>query len=231
MKPNLVVALDFPHPQEALAMAQKLRGTVSWVKVGLELFLAAEKALVSQLKDMGFAVFLDLKFLDIPNTVAGAVRQACCCGADMLTVHALGGEAMIQAAIQARDQSGASTAIVAVTVLTHLGPQHIPWAALPLNHLVLHLAQSAWRWGADGVVCSGLEVQAIRAATAPHFLLVTPGLRLPGDRAFDQSRICTPAEAAQAGAHFLVMGRPITQAPDPAAIARRIQESLEALHE
>ncbi|MBZ4685614.1 MAG: orotidine 5-phosphate decarboxylase [Desulfomicrobiaceae bacterium] len=226
MSPQLVVALDFPQAKSALTLAQQLVGVTSWVKVGLELYLAAGARIVADLKGLGFRVFVDLKFLDIPNTVAGAVRQACGSGADMLTVHALGGKAMVQAALAARDAAGTKTHVVAVTLLTHLGPADLPWAMMPLPELAGDLARQAHAWGADGVVCSGQEAESIRAATSPDFLLVTPGLRRPEDHVGDQTRICTPQAAARAGSNFLVMGRPITGATDPAAAARQILASV-----
>lgn len=228
MKPQLVVALDYPEPAPALALAGRLAGEVRWVKVGLELYLAAGAAVVARLKDLGLRVFLDLKFLDIPTTVAGAVRQACRQGADMLTVHATGGQAMVAAALEARDAVHPATRVVAVTVLTHLTPADLPWMTGPLPALVQDLARRARLWGADGVVCSGQEAAAIRAATGPDFLLVTPGLRHADDAPGDQARVVTPQAAARAGSHFLVMGRPITAAPDPVAAVRRTLETINA---
>lgn len=226
MSPQLVVALDFPQEAPALALARQLVGVTTWVKVGLELYLTAGARIVAELKELGFRVFVDLKFLDIPHTVAGAVRKACGLGADMLTVHALGGKAMVEAALASRDAANAKAHVVAVTLLTHLRPADLPWAATPLPQLARDLACRAHAWGADGVVCSGQEAAAIRAATSPHFLLVTPGLRRPEDHTGDQARICTPQEAVRAGSNFLIMGRPITAAADPKATARQILEGV-----
>ncbi len=226
MNPQLVVALDFPSAALALPLAQDLVGLVPWVKVGLELYLAAGAPIVEQLKAKGFQVFLDLKFLDIPTTVAKAVRQACQQGADMLTVHAIGGGAMVEAAVAAREAVCPATRIVAVTVLTHLTAADMPWVSPPLSVVAHDLACHAQSWGADGVVCSGHEAAAIRASAGPEFLLVTPGLRLPEDAPGDQARVVTPAQAVRAGSNFLVIGRPITGAQDPTAAVRRIMETL-----
>jgi len=234
-KPALVVALDFAQADPALEMAARLRGVVPWVKVGLELYLQAGSSLVARLKNMGFSVFLDLKFMDIPNTVQGAVAQATRMGADMLTIHALGGRAMAEAAVEGRDKALApgqtSPLILGVTILTSMGPADLAWnsegTAEDLRRLTVHLARQAQNWKLDGVVCSGREVCDIRQACGVDFQLLTPGIRLPDADAGDQTRVCTPAQAARDGSDFLVVGRPITRAEDPVRAARMYREAIE----
>lgn len=232
--PALVVALDFPESTPALSLASRLQGVVPWVKVGLELYLSAGQELLSRLKDMGFMVFLDLKFMDIPNTVQAATAQATRMGADMLTVHALGGRAMCEAAAAGRDQALAPgqtpPCILAVTLLTSLGPKDLAWnpdaGEDDLRDLTVHLAQSAQNWKLDGVVCSGREVRDIRQACGAYFQLLTPGIRLPDADSGDQSRVCTPTQAARDGSNFLVVGRPITRAQNPVQAAWSYLETI-----
>lgn len=235
--PLLVVALDFPRAEQALDLAGRLRGVVPWVKVGLELYLDAGHGLVARLKDLDFAVFLDLKFMDIPNTVNAAVAQATRMGADMLTVHTLGGGAMCEAALAGREGATAPgqtpPLILGVTVLTSLSAGDLPWIrggqAEDLPGLTVHLAGLARRWKLDGVVCSGREVRVIRETCGASFRLLTPGIRLPEAEVGDQARACTPAQAARDGSNFLVVGRPITRADDPLRAARSYAEAIESL--
>jgi orotidine-5'-phosphate decarboxylase len=232
--PALVVALDFPENGPALTLAARLQGVAPWVKVGLELYLSAGQEILSSLKDMGFKVFLDLKFMDIPNTVQAAVAQSTRMGADMLTVHALGGRAMCEAAATGRDQALAPgqtpPCILGVTLLTSLGPGDLAWNAQAtgddIRDLTVHLARSAQNWKLDGVVCSGREVRVIRQACGASFRLLTPGIRLPDADSADQSRVCTPAQAARDGSDYLVVGRPITRSADPAQAARKYLETI-----
>ena len=232
--PALIVALDFPEAAQALSLASRLRGVVPWVKVGLELFLNGGKELPARLKDMGFKVFLDLKFMDIPNTVRAATAQATRMGADMLTIHALGGRDMCEAAATGRDQALAAgqtpPGILAVTLLTSLGPADLAWNpeanADDLRDLTVHLARSAQNWKLDGVVCSGREVRVIRQACGASFQLLTPGIRLPDADSGDQSRVCTPDQAARDGSNYLVVGRPITRSEDPVQAARNYLETI-----
>ena len=232
--PALVVALDFPEAAPALDLAARLRGAAPWVKVGLELYLEAGRDLVARLKDMGFSVFLDLKFMDIPNTVQAAVAQGTRMGADMLTIHALGGRAMAEAAVAGRDRALAPgqtpPVILGVTVLTSMGPGDMAWnpggTAEDLRDLTVQLALQAQNWKLDGVVCSGREVCDIRQACGAHFRLLTPGIRLADADAGDQTRVCTPAQAARDGSDFLVVGRPITRAADPVRAARMYVEAI-----
>lgn len=224
---ELVVALDYPEAAKAMDMARQLENRVGWVKVGLELFTATGPRIVTDLKEMGFNVFLDLKFFDIPNTVKGAVRSAVRLGADMVNIHALGGSRMAEAALEGRDQGVSSgqplPILLAVTVLTSMGPEDLPLKNAPQpSELALDLAVKAKQYGLGGVVCSALESRKIKASCGPGFLCLTPGIRpaagmAPGGD--DQRRVTTPAEAVRNGSDFLVVGRPITGAQDPAAMA------------
>ncbi|MDR1360493.1 MAG: orotidine-5'-phosphate decarboxylase [Deltaproteobacteria bacterium] len=219
--PCLVTALDVPSAAQALALAEKLAGLPLWLKVGLELFTAEGPDLVKTLLDRGFPLFLDLKFHDIPPTVRGAARAAARLGAGMISVHLEGGEAMAKAALQGRAEAlsaGPGPLILGVTVLTSLAETE---SGL-IGNLVLQRAIQARSWGLDGVVCSGLEAAAVKAACGGEFICLCPGIRFEGETAgADQARVVTPGEAASAGADFLVLGRPVTLAADPAAAARR----------
>jgi orotidine-5'-phosphate decarboxylase len=226
-KTRLAVALDYPDAEHALKLVDNLGQTCQWFKVGMELYYAAGNAIVHQLRDRGFDVFLDLKLHDIPNTVAGAVRSATQAGAGLLTVHASGGAAMMAAAAEAARAPG-SPRLLAVTVLTSMDAAQLAGTGITASPAdqVLRLAKLATQSGIDGFVCSAEEVAAVRAATGPDTLLVIPGIR-PTDTAIgDQKRIATPAQAIAAGASMLVVGRPITQAPDPAAAAQAILDEI-----
>ena len=234
--PRVIVALDFPDAAAALALARRLTPELCRLKVGKELFTAAGPAVVETLARSGFSVFLDLKFHDIPNTVAQACRSAAALGVWMLDVHALGGRAMLAAAREALGNAPDRPRIVAVTILTSLaasdlrevGIDDVPGAAAS------RLARLAQASGLDGVVCSALEAFSLRRQYGPDFLLVTPGIRPAsesGDRdrqGDDQKRISTPRAALDAGASYLVIGRPITRAPDPSGALRRIHEEIAA---
>jgi orotidine-5'-phosphate decarboxylase len=230
--PPLVVALDFPDQGPALALARRLLGKVAWVKVGLELFIAAP-GVIAALRDMGHEVFADLKLHDIPNTVAGAVTSAGRAGASLLTVHASGGPAMLRAAVEAAEAVGPR--LLAVTVLTSLDESALAEVGVAgrLVDQVLRLAALAAAAGLEGVVASAGEAARLRAAHAPPFLLVTPGVRPPWDAGSqDQARVRTPRQAILAGADLVVVGRPITAAKDPVEAAERIGgELLDALGE
>jgi orotidine-5'-phosphate decarboxylase len=224
---RLVVALDFSAREAALGMASRLRGLVGMFKIGKELFTSEGPALVRELVAEGDRVFLDLKFHDIPNTVAGAVRAATRLGVTLLNVHAAGGRAMMEAAAQAACGTGAR--VLAVTVLTSLDAAALRAIGFsePPDCVVLRLARLAQESGLDGVVAAPTEVAMLRRELGPGFILLTPGIRSPGAARDDQARISGPAEAVRAGADYLVVGRPITQAPDPAAAARQIVAMLE----
>jgi orotidine-5'-phosphate decarboxylase len=216
-EPRVIVALDFPKAATALEFARRLDPARCRVKVGKELFTAAGPGLVEAVQRQGFDVFLDLKFHDIPNTVAGACRAAADLGIWMINVHALGGSAMMRAAREALEGAGRRPLLVAVTVLTSLSAAELPeigLAGTPEDN-VRRLAALAQASGLDGVVCSAQEASSLRGALGDRFALVTPGIRLTGDAAGDQSRILTPREAVAAGATYLVVGRPVTRAPDP----------------
>ncbi|ACS80869.1 orotidine-5'-phosphate decarboxylase [Maridesulfovibrio salexigens] len=222
---ELVVALDFKDAQSAIEMAEKVRGVAPWVKVGLELFCAEGPEIITRFKEMGFKVFVDLKFFDIPNTVKGAVRSATRAGADMLSLHALGGERMAVAAREGRAEGAGGEAgplLMAITILTSMDEDDIPFPVPNgLGSAVLDLALASSQAGLDGVVCSGLEVEAIKEKCGKDFLALTPGIR-PASVSDDQRRVVTPSQAVDRGSNFLVVGRPITGADDPAEAARRI---------
>ena len=215
---QVLVALDVPSAGAALDLADRLRGAVGGFKVGSQLFTAAGPALVHALVSRGDRVFLDLKFHDIPNTVAGAVASAADLGVWMVNVHASGGPAMLRAAREAADRAGqARPLLIAVTVLTSMDRLGLAAVGVPSSPLdqVLHLAEITRAEGLDGVVASPLETTAIRGTCGPEFLIVTPGIRGASNTKDDQERTATAAGAIQAGSSYLVIGRPITGAPDP----------------
>ncbi len=228
---RIAVALDTPDPARAAGWARVLAGHVGIAKVGLELFAAAGPDATAAVRESGLPVFLDLKLHDIPNTVAGAVRSAVRLGVAMLTVHAAGGAAMIAAAREAAESAGAQRPmILGVTVLTSLTAADLAATGVedaPASQ-VLRLARLAVAAGADGIVCSPLEVAPLRVALGASVPLIVPGIRPAGSRADDQARVMTPAEAVAAGADWLVIGRPITGAADPVAAADAIARSLGA---
>lgn len=226
--PRVIVALDFPDARAALDLARRLDPARCRVKVGKELFTAAGPALVEALRERGFEIFLDLKFHDIPNTVASACRAAAALGVWMINVHALGGRAMLHAARDAIEGMPQRPLLTAVTVLTSLSAPDLPEIGLSgtPEENVLRLAGLAQAAGLDGVVCSAQEARALRAALGEGFVLVTPGIRMADDAAGDQSRVVTPRAAIEAGATYLVVGRPVTRAVDPATALARILADL-----
>jgi len=234
VKPSdrIFVALDTVDLDRALALGRGLQGLVGGVKLGKEFFTALGPAGVRAVGDLGLPVFLDLKFHDIPATVAGAVRAALPLNPFMLNVHASGGAAMMRAAADAAADTvpGAPERplVLAVTVLTSLGDEDLAATGIPGDAAsqVLRLAELAKQSGLDGVVCSAREAEALRAALGPDFKLVVPGIRPDWASADDQKRITTPADAVAKGADYLVIGRPITAAQDPADAARRIAGEL-----
>jgi orotidine-5'-phosphate decarboxylase len=227
---RLIVALDVPDAASAAALVNRLDGTCTWFKVGLELFVAAGPAVLEPLLKSGHHVFLDLKFHDIPNTVAGAVRSAAGLGVRMMTIHAGGGPAMLDAARAALDGLFNPPELLAVTVLTSMDQAQV--SAVGLEHSPAEqaelLARAGLAAGIRGFVCSPQEVAALRALTGPEGILVIPGIRPAGAETADQKRIATPAEALRQGASYLVVGRPITQAPDPAQAAQAILAEMAA---
>ena len=220
---QLIVALDLPDAAAALRCVDALAGLVCWYKVGLELYLAAGASIVTTLKERGHSVFLDLKLHDIPNTVAAAVRALGPLEPDLLTVHALGGAAMLGAASEAAAALPHPPRLLAVTVLTSMDAASLAaiGVAAPPAEQVLRLGRLAQAAGVSGLVCSPQEAATLRREM-PSMLLVTPGIRPAGAAAADQRRIATPAAALAAGASMLVVGRPITASPDP----RRAVEEL-----
>jgi orotidine-5'-phosphate decarboxylase len=231
--PKVIVALDFANPMHALALADRLDPASCALKVGKELFVIAGPEPVRWMIDRGFNVFLDLKFHDIPNTVAQACTAATKLGVWMLNVHAAGGRAMLAAAREAVDNAGAGQQrqvplLIAVTVLTSLADVDLreTGVAGTATQQALDLARLAATCGLDGVVCSAVEASALRAARGKDFKLVTPGIRPAGASRDDQARIITPEAAVANGADFLVIGRPITQAADPLAALAAINGSL-----
>lgn len=221
---RLIAPLDVPSAAEADALLARLGGVPSWIKIGLELFCAEGPALVAGYAARGLRVMLDLKLHDIPETVARATARACSLGAGLLTVHAGGGRAMLEAAVRSAGQ----TRILAVTVLTSLDDADLAQigAPGPVAALVRRRAALAIAAGCHGVVASPHEVAAIREIAPPGFLVVTPGVRPAGSAAGDQKRVMTPREARAAGADLVVVGRPLRDAPDPAAAARAVVAEL-----
>jgi len=227
---RLILALDFPAADPALALLSSLQDELRWVKVGLELFTAEGPSVVERLCAEGYRVFLDLKFHDIPATMAAATRRAASLGASLSTVHALAGEGVREAA-----RAGAGCrpplGVLAVTVLTSHAPgslETLVESRLSTSGLAVRLAVEAVGKGAVGLVASPLEVSALRQAVGNEPLIVCPGIRPAGAIADDQARAPTPAAALQEGADFLVVGRPITRSADPAGALGRILDEMAA---
>jgi orotidine-5'-phosphate decarboxylase len=225
---RLIVALDVSRAAEARRIVAALGDSVSTYKVGKQLFTAEGPQVVRDLVASGSRVFLDLKFHDIPNTVGAAVREACALGVSMLTVHASGGEKMLRAAAEAAAKSDGKPLVLAVTVLTSLDQADLEEVGVlgDMSIQVLRLATLAKRAGCGGIVTSAKETAFVRQRMQDLAILV-PGVRPAGSDAGDQARIATPAEAIQAGATFMVVGRPITAAADPVKAARAILNEME----
>ncbi len=224
----LIVALDFPDSRAALELLGKLDPTLCRVKVGKEMFTRYGPDLVKQIGKTGFEIFLDLKFHDIPNTVAGAVAAAADLGVWMVNVHAGGGRVMMEAARKALGEHP-STLLIAVTVLTSMSAQDLAETGVPATpeSQVVRLATLSRNSGMHGVVCSAREITPLRQQLGNDFLLVTPGIRPAGDSAGDQKRTETPASALAMGSDYLVIGRPVTQATDPLAKLKSIQQEIQ----
>jgi len=222
---RIIVPLDFPEASQAIALGKQLSPELCHLKVGKELFTAAGSALVEELQNAGYQIFLDLKYHDIPNTVAKACQSAARLGVWMVNVHASGGEAMMTAAREAIDQCDHQPLLIAVTVLTSMSQDDLTQIGInrPLEDQVMHLATLTKQSGLDGVVCSAREAQILNQQFGSDFCLVTPGIRPATANTDDQKRVMTPGEAIKAGSHYLVIGRPITQASDPIA-------ALESIH-
>jgi orotidine-5'-phosphate decarboxylase len=224
---RLIAALDTPSRADADALIARLAGVPSWVKVGLELFSAEGPAIVRDLVARGVQVMLDLKLHDIPETVARATARLAALGAGLLTVHAAGGRAMLEAAVRAARDAG-DTRVLAVTVLTSLDDRDLTDTGCvgPVRELVVARAKLAADCGCGGIVASPHEVAAVRAVIPVDAWIVTPGVRPAGSEAGDQKRVTTPRAARQAGADLVVVGRPLRDATDPAAAARAIASEL-----
>jgi orotidine-5'-phosphate decarboxylase len=235
-EPRIIIALDFPDAAAALALAHRLTPDLCRLKVGKELFTAAGPALIEKLVQRGFGIFLDLKFHDIPNTVAQACKAAAGLGVWMLNVHALGGRVMLEAARAAVGSAPDRPLLIAVTILTSLGVSDLAEVGVAGSpeEAVARLAALTELCGLDGVVCSALEAPRLRHERRPGFLLVTPGIRPVAEgsdqrqRGDDQKRVTTPQLALAAGANYLVIGRPVTRAPDPLAALRGIHHEIAA---
>ncbi|MFL3656331.1 MAG: orotidine-5'-phosphate decarboxylase [Halioglobus sp.] len=223
-----MVALDYSVGSSALDLARRLSPKLCRVKVGKELFTSSGPALVEELQNLGFEVFLDLKFHDIPNTVAGAVRVAAGLGVWMVNVHASGGKRMMSAAGDAVAAFSQRPLLIGVTVLTSMSDADLSELGYSetTQDRVLRLARLASESGLDGVVCSALEAPAVRQARGNEFCLVTPGIRMAGDDGADQRRVVTPSDALAMGANYLVIGRPITAAVDPLEALERVHYQL-----
>jgi len=232
---RIITALDVPNMDQALSLAESLGASGGFVKVGLELFSAAGPEVVHRLKNLDRDIFLDLKYHDIPNTVASAAGVAASLGASLCTMHASNGRAAMTAAATALSEAridsrtGRRPALLAVTILTSLSEQEMGEVSPShdlLQDRIQRLARLAWDCGCDGLVCSAADLPGLRAALGPEPLIVTPGIRPAGADAGDQRRVATPREAMDAGADFLVIGRPITRAPDPGAALQAIAAEL-----
>lgn len=227
--PKIVVALDYADAQSALALVSQLDPTICRLKIGKELFTAAGPQLVESLVAKNFGVFLDLKFHDIPTTVAKACEAASRLGVWMLNVHASGGAEMMQAAKEGITRSGQQPLLIAVTVLTSMNQSMLSQIGVTgdLQEQVLRLATLTKASGLDGVVCSAQEATLLREKLGQEFCLVTPGIRPASASLDDQSRVVTPPEALRLGASYLVIGRPITKAADPLKALHEIHQSIQ----
>ncbi|HEX9451407.1 MAG TPA: orotidine-5'-phosphate decarboxylase [Burkholderiales bacterium] len=228
MNSRVIVALDYADAQSAMALVDRLQPSACKLKVGKELFTTAGPAFVGTIVQRGFDVFLDLKFHDIPNTVAQACRAAAQLGVWMVNVHALGGRTMMSAAREAIEFAPRKLHLIAVTVLTSMAEPDLREVGIEASPFVeaMKLAQLAADCGLDGVVCSAHEAAAIRDQVGSRFLRVTPGIRLPEDAAGDQKRVMTPQVAIESGASYLVIGRSVTRAADPLAVLARINREI-----
>lgn len=232
MKPEIIIALDFPTGKKALSFLDLFEGEQLYVKVGMELFYSEGPSIVRAIKAGGHKVFLDLKLHDIPNTVKSSMKVLASVGADMVNVHAAGGIRMMKAAVEGLDDGSTGAArpeIIAVTQLTSTDQETMN-SELKINgelrDVVLAYARNAQEAGLDGVVCSAWESEEIHAGTSDSFITVTPGIRLLGDAKGDQSRVATPARAKEMGSDYLVIGRSITKADDPVKAYRICMEEI-----
>lgn len=226
---RLILALDYPDAQAALKLVDELGDEIQFYKVGLQLFIAAAHEVVTALKQRGKRVFLDLKFHDIPHTVAGAVRSAGALGVDMLTVHASGGKDMLQVAARTAHECSPAPMVLGVTVLTSMDAPTLLATGIidPAEDQVVRLASLARAAGCGGIVCSPEEIDAVRSVAGPETRIVVPGIRPQGAASADQARFATPSAAIHSGADYLVIGRPITGAANPRTAARNILSEME----
>jgi orotidine-5'-phosphate decarboxylase len=229
---RLILALDVESKEEALLLVKPLIGKVSWIKLGLQLFVRYGPTIVDEFHALGFKVFLDLKLHDIPNTVSSAIKSLRGRPCSLLTLHASGGSEMLARAVETAQQSIPDCQLLGVTVLTSMDQTQLNAVgvkSIPEDQVKL-LGKLAIHSGIHGCVCSPLELPLLRKELGPKAVLVTPGIRYPDGKADDQNRVMTPIQAAQAGANFIVVGRPILKAQDPAAeavkICREIGEKL-----
>ena len=229
MKTQLILAVDLEDKEQAKAMLEKLRGKLTYIKIGLQLFTKYGPAIVDEFAAMGFKIFLDLKLHDIPNTVASAIKSLRGKPIELLTIHTLGGNAMMAKAVETAKEVLPNTRVLGVTVLTSMDTAQLNGIGIarePMQQVEL-LAKLAVASGLKGLVCSPLELPALRKFLGEEIALVTPGIRSKTASLDDQRRIMTPADAAAAGASYIVVGRPILKADDPAAAALAIQAELE----
>ena len=229
MAKDVIIALDMSSAADVMAFLDRFTGVKPYVKIGMELFYAEGPDMVRRVKDRGHRIFLDLKLHDIPNTVKKAMKVLAALDVDMTNLHAAGTIAMMEAALEGLERPGGHTDLIAVTQLTSTDEERLHSELLisaGMEETVLHYARSAQRAGLAGVVCSPLEAAAVKAA-CPGFITVTPGIRFADSAADDQKRVMTPARARENGSDYIVVGRPITQSPDPvAAYGRCVSEFL-----
>ena len=229
-EPKIIVALDLPTREDALSLVKKLDPKLCRLKVANTMFTHYGPEFVKELMSSGFTIFLDLKYYDIPFQVAGACRAAAELGVWMVNLHASGGSVMMEAAVDALKDfpKEQRPLLIAVTVLTSMSEDDLRPLGIDrtVDDLVIHLAKMSQEAGLDGVVCSAMELEALKPQVNNDFLFVTPGIRLPSDAAGDQKRIMTPSDAMKAGSNYLVIGRSITQAKDPSAALDTVINSL-----
>lgn len=230
-KLRVITALDFPNKEASLEFLKQFPEPI-YVKVGMELFYSAGPDCIRAIKDLGHKIFLDLKFHDIPNTVAGAARSCAKLNVDLMNVHAAGGSVMMKAAVEALRDAGSTAKLIAITQLTSTSPTQLKselWIDHEMQETVLHYAALTKEAGLDGVVCSALEVPVIHESLGSTFLTVTPGIRPLDASIGDQQRVVTPAKARELGSDYIVVGRPITRAENPYEAYKKIRADFQGL--
>ena len=225
---KLILALDLPDRESALEMLNGLKGSLEWVKIGLQMYLRYGASFVREVADMGFKIFLDLKLYDIPNTVSSAVASLADLPISMLTIHTHGGREMMEAAVKKAKETNPDLLVLGVTVLTSFNAEGLAETGVSKAPAlqVEHLAELAVASGMKGLVCSPLELEMLRANLPEDIVLITPGIRPAGSSADEQKRIMTPLLAAQAGSSYIVVGRPILKAENPAEAAKAIIKEI-----